>query len=42
LVLQREIPERVNVIAARIAKESGTMVLLDMGGRCDPLGEDLV
>jgi ribokinase len=41
LLLQREIPEFVNVIAARIAKEAGTMVILDVGGRDEPFTEEL-
>ncbi len=41
-MLQREIPEYVNVIAARVAKEAGTMVILDMGGRDEPLSEELI
>jgi sugar/nucleoside kinase (ribokinase family) len=42
LLLQREIPEYVNIVAARIAKEAGTMVILDVGGRDEPLSEDLL
>lgn len=41
LLLQREIPEFVNVIAARVAKESGTMVILDVGGRDEPFTPEL-
>jgi sugar/nucleoside kinase (ribokinase family) len=32
----------VNVIAARVAKEAGTLVILDMGGRDEPLSEELL
>lgn len=32
----------MNVIAARVAKEAGTLVILDMGGRDEPLSEDLL
>jgi len=42
LVLQREIPEFVNVIAARVAKEAGTLVILDVGGRDEPLSDELL
>jgi len=42
LLLQREIPEHVNVIAARVAREAGTLVILDMGGRDEPLSDDLL
>jgi ribokinase len=31
----------VNVIAARVAKEAGTMVILDVGGRDEPFTEEL-
>jgi len=41
-LLQREIPEYVNVIAARVAKEAGTMVILDVGGRDELLSHDLL
>lgn len=41
LLLQREIPEHVNVIAAKLAKESGTMVILDVGGRDEPFTPEL-
>ncbi|TNV71945.1 hypothetical protein FGO68_gene4956 [Halteria grandinella] len=42
LLLQREIPEFVNIIAAKIAKEAGTMVILDVGGRDEPLSKELI
>jgi len=42
LLLQREIPEYVNIIAARTAKEAGTIVILDMGGRDEPLSVELI
>jgi len=32
----------VNVIAARVAKEAGTMVILDVGGRDEPFSPDLL
>ena len=42
MILQREIPEFVNVIAARIAREAGTKVILDVGGRDEPLTHELL
>ena len=42
LLLQREIPDNVNAIAAKVAKEAGTLVILDMGGRDEPLSRDLL
>jgi ribokinase len=42
LMLQREIPEFVNIAAAKIAKEAGTKVLLDIGGRDEPLSDELL
>jgi ribokinase len=41
-LLQREIPEYVNVVAARTAKKAGTLVLLDVGGRDEPLTKELL
>ena len=42
LLLQREVPEYVNIVAARTAKQAGTMVILDVGGRDEPLSEELL
>jgi ribokinase len=42
LLLQREIPEFVNVLAAKVAKEAGTMVILDVGGRDEPITTELL
>jgi sugar/nucleoside kinase (ribokinase family) len=42
LLLQREIPEYVNTIAAKLARESGTMVILDVGGRDEPFTTELL
>ena len=42
LLLQREIPEEVNVEAARVAKEAGKMVVLDVGGREEPISSTLL
>ena len=32
LMLQREIPEEINILAAEFAQECGVKVILDMGG----------
>ena len=32
----------MNFIAAKIAKEAGTMVILDVGGRDEPFSTDLL
>jgi ribokinase len=42
LLLQREIPEYVNILAAKVAKEAGTMVILDVGGRDELLSKELI
>jgi ribokinase len=42
LVLQREIPEEINVKACKIAKESGVKIILDMGGADTPLTTELL
>ncbi len=42
MLLQREIPEYVNFIAAKVAHEAGTMVILDVGGRDEPFSTDLL
>lgn len=42
LLLQREIPEYVNIVAARTAKKAGTLVILDAGGRDEPLSKELL
>ena len=36
-MLQREIPEFVNTIAARTARQYGTITIMDVGGRDEPL-----
>lgn len=41
-MLQREIPEYVNAVAARVGKEAGAIVLLDMGGRDEPMTTELL
>mmetsp|Transcript_9667 Transcript_9667/g.7303 ORF Transcript_9667/g.7303 Transcript_9667/m.7303 type:complete len:156 (+) Transcript_9667:253-720(+) len=42
VLLQREIPEFINILAAKEAKESGAMVVLDVGGRDEPLSHELL
>lgn len=37
LLLQREIPDEINLAAAKTAKDNGVFVVMDMGGRLDPL-----
>ncbi|KAK9812771.1 hypothetical protein WJX72_003419 [[Myrmecia] bisecta] len=42
ILLQREIPEEVNIMVAQVAKEAGVPVLLDCGGMEGPISEDLL
>jgi len=42
LLLQREIPEVVNIEAAQVAKSAGKMVVLDVGGREEPMSQELL
>lgn len=42
LLLQREIPDRINLLAAKAAKESGVPVILDVGGIEAPIPEELM
>ena len=42
VLLQREIPDYVNVVAAKFAKEHGKLVILDAGGRDEPLSDTLL
>ena len=42
LLLQREVPERVNVEAAQYARAHGTQVILDAGGSLEPLSPELL
>lgn len=42
LLLQREIPEQVNVVLAKIAKEANVPVYLDAGGVDEPISEELL
>ena len=40
--MQREIPEEVNIEAAKIAKENGGITILDIGGADTPLSDELL
>lgn len=42
LMLQREVPNEINVLAAKFAKEHGKKVILDYGGRDDPFPIELL
>ena len=42
VMLQREIPDRVTLAAARAAQERGALVLLDAGGVDDPIPSELL
>ena len=42
LLLQREIPEYVNIQGAKIANAAGKLVVLDVGGRDEPLTDELL
>lgn len=42
LLLQREIPEHVNILAAKVAKESDIKVILDAGGMDIPISKELL
>jgi sugar/nucleoside kinase (ribokinase family) len=42
LLLQREIPEEINIKACRIAKEFNVKIILDMGGADTPLSSELL
>lgn len=42
LLLQREVPDFVNVVAARTANKAETLVILDVGGRDEPISEELL
>ena len=41
-MLQREVPDHINLAAAQIAKHHDKLVILDMGGTDQPISEDLV
>lgn len=42
LLLQREVPESVNVLVAQLAKEAGVPVILDAGGVEGPIAPELL
>ena len=42
LLLQREVPESVSLVAARAARAAGVPVILDAGGNEDPICEELL
>ncbi len=40
--MQREIPEKINIEGAKLAKELGLLVILDAGGEDKPISKDLL
>ena len=42
LLLQREVPQEMNVLAAKYARANNCKVLLDMGGADTPLDRELM
>jgi ribokinase len=40
--MQREIPDEVNIQAARIARESNTLTILDVGGMDSNINPELL
>jgi ribokinase len=42
LLMQREIPERINLLACKVAKDHSVTTILDMGGSDTPLSSDLL
>lgn len=42
LLLQREVPQHINEIAARLAYKAGALVILDAGGEDTPLSDELL
>lgn len=42
LLLQKEIPMEIDLLAAKYAKSKGKTVILDCGGRDDPIPEELL
>merc|ERR1712166_963767 len=42
VMLQREIPEEINILVARLASEAGIPVIMDVGGHDRPLDPDLM
>ena len=41
-MLQREVPQEVNTLAAKYARANGCKVVLDMGGKDEPLDTELL
>jgi ribokinase len=42
LLLQKEIPMSLNLVAAKYAHSRGKVVILDCGGRDDPISDELL
>lgn len=42
LMLQQELPQKVNILAAKYARANNCKVLLDMGGKDEPLDAELL
>jgi ribokinase len=42
ILLQREVPDHVNIAVARVAKAKGIAVVLDVGGRAEPFPDELL
>lgn len=42
LLLQKEVPMEINLAAAKYAQSQGKVVILDCGGRDDPISEELL
>lgn len=42
LMLQREVPQEINKLAAQCAQAHGCKVILDMGGKDEPLDKELL
>jgi ribokinase len=42
LLMQREVPDSVNLDAARAAKQAGKLVVLDVGGRDTPFPDEIL
>jgi sugar/nucleoside kinase (ribokinase family) len=40
--MQREVPQELNTLAAKFARSNGVTTLLDMGGKDEPLDEELI
>lgn len=42
LLLQKEIPQRVNIAAAKVAKENGVKVIMDVGGNDELMSKEFL